>query len=274
MNRHEFLRQLHALARPRNYLEIGVNDGRSLSLSRSPSIAIDPSFRITTPMRCDLHLVRATSDDFFARPDPIVHLRSGRNPVRNLRRGRAPFGHYSGGPVLDLAFIDGMHLFEFALRDFMNVERFCDWTSLIVLDDMLPRSVREAARDRHTSAWAGDVYKLTEVLRTHRPDLILLPMDTEPTGMLVVLAADPDSSILRDRYDRLVADCATPDPQAVPAEIIERRGSVTPEHFLASPILDLIVRGRARRSRRSSGSERLRGHAADLRSAGSRAAPD
>ena len=48
MNRHEFLRHLHAAARPRNYLEIGVNDGRSLSLSRVPSIAIDPGFRITT----------------------------------------------------------------------------------------------------------------------------------------------------------------------------------------------------------------------------------
>ena len=264
MNRHEFLRQLHTLARPRNYLEIGVNDGRSLSLSRSPSIAIDPGFRIITPMRCDLHLVRATSDDFFARPDPIVHLRSGRNPFRNLRRGRAPFGHYTGGPILDLAFIDGMHLFEFALRDFMNVERFSDWTSLIVLDDMLPRSVDEAARDRHTSAWAGDVYKLTEVLRTHRPDLILLPMDTEPTGVLVVLGADPTSDLLRERYDRLVSEWVTPDPQGVPAEILERRGAVAPERFLESPILDVLRKGRGRGPGRSNGHERLLTLAADL----------
>ena len=31
-------------------------------------------------------------------------------------------------PTLDLVFIDGMHLFEYALRDFMNVERYCAWT--------------------------------------------------------------------------------------------------------------------------------------------------
>ncbi len=263
MNRHEFLRQLHAIARPRNYLEIGVNDGRSLALSRVPSIAIDPGFRLTTPIRCDLHLVRVTSDDFFAGRNPLVHLKSGRNPFRNLRRGRAPFARYVGGTILDLAFIDGMHLFEFALRDFMNVERFSDWTSLIVLDDMLPRNADEAARNRHTNAWTGDVYKLAAVLGEHRPDLILLPIDTEPTGVLVVLGADPRSELLRDRYDALIVEWATPDPQAVPADIIERRDAVPPERFLASPILDLIMNGRRRRGR-SRGLARLRAHAADL----------
>jgi len=262
MNRYEFLRQLHAAARPRNYLEIGVNDGRSLSLSRVPSIAIDPGFRITTPLRCDLQLVKTTSDDFFAISDPIAHLRSGRNPFRNLRRGRAAFGRYRGSTSLDLAFIDGMHLFEFALRDFMNVERFADWTSLIVLDDMLPRNVDEAARDRHTEAWTGDVYKVMAVLREHRPDLILLPMDTEPTGVLLILGADPGNDVLHRRYDRLIAEWVTPDPQAVPPGVIERRGAVAPERFLASPILGSLIDGRGRR--RASGYERLRSHATDL----------
>jgi len=34
--------------RNRNYLEIGVNDGRSLTLSRVPSVAIDPAFKVVT----------------------------------------------------------------------------------------------------------------------------------------------------------------------------------------------------------------------------------
>ena len=264
MNRHEFLRQLHAIARPRNYLEIGVNDGRSLSLSRTPSIAVDPGFRITTPIRCDLHLVKATSDNFFARPKPIAHLQSGRNPFRNLRRGRPPLARYRGGTILDLSFIDGMHLFEFVLRDFMNVERYSDWTSLIVLDDVLPRNVDEAARDRHTSAWTGDVFRVMDVLREHRPDLILLPMDTEPTGVLVVLGADPANDVLRDRYERLVAETVIADPQAVPVEIIERSGAVRPKRFLASPILPLLVKRRGRRGGRAAGLDRLRSHAEDL----------
>ena len=244
MDRHEFLAAVHARLRPRNYLEIGVNDGRSLRLSRVPSIAIDPAFRVTEPLRCDLHLARSTSDAFFARRDPIAHLRSGRNPVRNLRRGRAPFARYLGGTVVDLAFIDGMHLFENALRDFMNVERFAGPASVIVLDDMLPRSVDEAARDRHTGAWTGDVYKLMDVMASHRPDLVLLPMDTQPTGVLVVLGADAGNGVLRRAYDTLLEEWVKPDPQDVPERVLGRRGAIDPERFFASQILETLAAGR------------------------------
>jgi len=107
MERHEFLRHLHRLVAPRNYLEIGVQKGQSLSLSRVPSIGVDPEFAINRALRCDLHLVRATSDDFFAQRDPIRHLRSGRNPLRNLSRGRPMFDYYRGGTRLGLVFVDG-----------------------------------------------------------------------------------------------------------------------------------------------------------------------
>ncbi len=132
----------------------------------------------------------------------------------------------------------------------MNVERFAGPASVIVLDDMLPRSVDEAARDRHTGAWAGDVYKLIDVLRRHRPELVLLPMDTEPTGALVVLGADPADRRLADAYEELVAECATPDPQGVPTEITERRGAVDPERFFASGIVEMLA---SRRRTRPSG---------------------
>jgi hypothetical protein len=240
VNRHELLSEIHARLRPRNYLEIGVNDGQSLALSRVPSIAVDPAFQIRTALKCDLHLVRATSDQFFGRRDPIRHLWSGRNPLRNLRRGRPPLARYLGGNVLDFVFIDGMHWFEYALRDFMNVERFAGPASIVVIDDVYPRTVDEAARERHTSAWTGDVYKLVEVLRRHRPDLVLLPLDTAPTGTLVVIGADPGSSALSDAYERLVADEVTPDPQEVPARVLERRDAVCPRRFLDSPIIETL----------------------------------
>ena len=217
---------------PRNYLEIGVNDGRSLALSRVPSIAVDPEFRVTVPIRCDLDLVRATSDDFFALPDPLAHFRGRGDPaVSSPESGGLPSGR--GDPTIDLAFIDGMHLVEFALRDRMNVERHAEWWSVIVFDDMLPRSVDEAARDRHTRDWAGDVYKLIAVLVRHRPDLTLIRVNTAPTGVLVVLAADPANTALRDRYDEILAEWVVPDPQLVPQEILERAGAVEPEALLS-----------------------------------------
>lgn len=244
MNRHDFLRHLHALVKPRNYLEIGVNDGRSLALSRVPSIAVDPAFKVTIPIRCDVHLIRATSDDYFAREDPIRHLRSSRDPRKNLRRGRPLFGAWIGRTTVDLAFIDGLHLFEFALRDFMNTERLTGPSSVVVLDDMLPRNVDEAARDRHTGDWAGDVYKVIPVLREHRPDLVVIPVDTTPTGVLVVLGTDASNTVLRDRYDDIIARWVMPDPQDIPVDILERRVAVDPERLLAADIWRDIARHR------------------------------
>lgn len=259
MNRHDFLRNLHTLTKPRNYLEIGVNDGRSLALSRVPSIAVDPAFKITVPIRCDVHLVKATSDDFFAREDPIRHLRSSRDPRKNLRHGRPLFGAWVGTTTVDLAFIDGLHVFEFALRDFMNVERLTGPSSVIVMDDVLPRNVDEAARERHTSDWAGDVYKMIPVLREHRPDLEIIPVGTEPTGVLVVLGADASNSALRERYDGILARWVLPDPQDVPSEILERHGAVDPARLLAADIWRDVAR-----HRRLGGSGRIRGRLAGI----------
>jgi hypothetical protein len=257
MERHEFLTHLHRLVRPRNYLEIGVQKGKSLALSRVPSIGVDPEFIINRALRCDLHLVRSTSDDFFAHRDPIRHLRSGRNPLRNLARGRPMLDHYRGGTRLDLAFVDGMHLFEFALRDFMNVERFADWWSVIVFDDVLPRNVDEAARERHTTDWTGDVYKLIPTLAHYRPDLLVIQVDTQPTGLLVILGADPANHVLRDHYDAIVAEAVIDDPQPVPSWVIGRDAAVSPEALIASPLWADVVGGRRWRRGREAGRRRL-----------------
>jgi predicted O-methyltransferase YrrM len=224
MQRHEFLRRLHRQLKPKTYLEIGVNTGASLRLSRARSIAIDPEFKIVHPLRCNLVLAKATSDDFFARDNALAHFR---------------------GKPIDLAFIDGMHLFEFALRDFINVERATDWASVVVFDDMLPRNVQEAARDRVTKAWTGDVYKVIPTLREYRPDLVLLPVNTQPTGVVVVLAPEPTSTVLTDKYDEIEKRYIVPDPQDVADEILNRDCAYDPEQLLAAPFWDVITTGRA-----------------------------
>jgi hypothetical protein len=88
VERHELLTALHARLHPRNYLEIGIDTGVSLALSKVPSIGIDPAFAVVSELDGDVQLVRATSDDYFRRNDPTERF---------------------GGDPLDLAFIDGMH---------------------------------------------------------------------------------------------------------------------------------------------------------------------
>lgn len=229
--RHEFLHQVHALVVPRGYVEIGVDEGRSLTLSRSPTVAVDPVNRLALPVHCDLHFVQTTSDDFFAGPDPLSHL-----PERRV----------------DLAFIDGMHLFEYALRDFTNLEQLSHPGTVVVFDDMLPRNTEEASRNRHTRDWTGDVYKMLPVLTRHRPDLACVAVDTQPTGVLLVFGLDSSNRALREAYDEIIAEWVVEDPQVVPAEVLRRTHAVSPERILGAHLWTWLVARRERLGRQPS----------------------
>jgi hypothetical protein len=223
VRKHELLRAIHERLEPRTYFEIGVRKGVSLGLSRVPSVGVDPFYVVTEELHCDVHLVRTTSDEFFARKHPFAHFER---------------------PVVDLAFIDGMHLAEFALRDFINSERYCHPSSVIVIDDVLPRTVDEGGRGRQGSAeggaWAGDVYKIIDVMRRSRPDLVVLEMDTTPTGTLVIFLMDPSDRTLAAAYDAAVPEMVVPDPQSIPDHILNRTHARDPELLLAAPIWDTL----------------------------------
>jgi hypothetical protein len=219
VRRHALLGNLHDLLLPRTYFEIGVNLGKSMALSKTRSIGVDPFFSVQREIRCDLQLVRLTSDEFFA--------------------ADKPFEHFDGLPF-DLAFIDGMHLAEYALRDFINAERHSHPASVIVFDDMLPRRVVEGGRDRRPArefgSWAGDVFKVVDSLRALRPDLVCLEMNTRGSGTAVILLPDSRSTTLTEAYDDLVESYVVPDPQQVPAEVLERSRALDPEEFVGLPI--------------------------------------
>jgi hypothetical protein len=228
----DFLRRGHALLAPPTYLEIGVRNGDSLALARSPSVGIDPAYRMRTAPPPDTKLFRQTSDDYFERPDPLATL---------------------GGRPVAFSFIDGMHLAEYALRDFVNVERHAHWTGAVVFDDILPRDTEMAARDRHTRAWTGDVYKLLGVFAEHRPDLACLRIGTDPTGLLIVIGLDPESRVLAERLDEITAALAQPDPQDVPADVLERREVLDPEAVLGASFWAVLRDARERGVTRGEG---------------------
>ena len=226
MKRHQLLRELHRLVEPRSYLETGIHTGLSLALSRVPSVGIDPDFSIDRELATDVHLVRSGSDEFFARPAPLAHLPE---------------------PVVDLAFIDGMHLAEYALRDFLSIERYTTASSVILVDDALPRDVEMTRRVRiGRDRWTGDVYKITAALRTLRPDLVVIEVDTTGTGTLLVLCPDAARDGVLDGYDEWVESAIVPDPQDVPESVLRRTHAVDPEALVASPAWSTLVEVRGR----------------------------
>lgn len=181
------LERMHAHLKPRTYLEIGVSRGESIRLAGAATraIGVDPAPAVAHALGPKASIVAATSDDFFARHDVRAEL---------------------GGLPVDFAFIDGMHHFEFALRDFVNIEALCEPASTIVIHDVYPLDRRTAARERVTAFWSGDIWRLVLLLRRHRPDLVVRTIATAPTGLALVRNLDPRSARLRDRLDALVEE--------------------------------------------------------------------
>ncbi len=180
------LAEIHRLLAPALYLEIGVAWGMSLAQARSPTVAIgvDPEPRPQVPLAAEVHIFNETSDSFFAR--------EGGRPI-------------TGGRPIDLAFIDGLHLFEQALRDFINVERYCAPGSTVLLHDTLPLDEPTQRRTLDTAFHSGDVWKLVVCLRHYRPDLEIVTLPAAPTGLTLVRRLDPSSDVLATHYDEAVA---------------------------------------------------------------------
>src|SRR5262249_50276956 len=141
------LARIHEAVQPELYLEIGVRAGDSLRLAPRAAIGVDPDMRLAGPVPTTAALYPMTSDEFFRR-----------HAAETI-----------GRPV-DLALIDGLHLFEYAVRDFMNTECRASRCGLIVVDDIFPNHAVQGSRFRRTRVWAGDVWRLVLCLSEQRPD--------------------------------------------------------------------------------------------------------
>lgn len=186
---------LHLALKPANYFEIGALHGETLKLATCPAVAVDPAFQLAGDLaggRPNWRLFEETSDAFFAARDLSALL-------------EAPVG---------LAFLDGMHQFDFLLRDFINTERACDGASVVLMHDGLPRDVGmtgaadQTAPSRFPGYWTGDVWKLIPILRRWRPDLEVTGLDARPTGLIAVTGLDPANRTLSDNYEAIVAEWA------------------------------------------------------------------
>jgi hypothetical protein len=191
------LAALHRRLQPANYVEIGTSAGTTLALASCASVAIDPRFAIDRDVigpKPQCFFFQMTSDEFFANHDLRTVL---------------------GGPV-KLAFLDGMHLFEFLLRDFINVEKSFSNDSIILMHDCLPPDSYVARRDwtdrtlahltKYTEWWAGDVWKTVYMLQRSRPVLEIFGLNSPPTGLIAVTKLDPRSQTLAHRYGELVQE--------------------------------------------------------------------
>jgi hypothetical protein len=191
----QYLKQIHQVLKPSSYLEIGVQTGATLAFAQCRAVAIDPNFQFRgNPIgqRVETYLFQLKSDDFFAQHDLRRFLPNG----------------------VDFAFLDGMHHFEYLLRDLLNTEKYAHKDSIVALHDCYPVNAEIANRelnfDHRVDAatrrwWAGDVWKLLPILRDFRPDLDVTILDCPPTGLVIVQDLNPNSKVLIESYDEIVA---------------------------------------------------------------------
>jgi len=170
------------------YMEVGCRSGRTFGPVRSRTIAVDPYFRAEGNIigaKPALHVFQQTSDDFFA---------SGFLQEMQVK--------------LSFSFLDGMHLFEFLLRDFMNAEANSHENGVIALHDCCPYNLEMTTRDLENlpkGAWTGDVWKLIPILQEFRPDLKLTVLDCRSTGLVLISNLAPRNTMLQDNYDKILA---------------------------------------------------------------------
>lgn len=199
----DLLERIHRHLRPRTYVEVGVETGQTLRLvcPETRAIGIDPKPILSHALSARTTVHAMTSDEYFAGHDVQSEL---------------------GGLPIDLAFIDGMHHFEFALRDFINVEKNCTPRSTILIHDCYPFDRFTAERERHVEFWSGDIWRFMLVLRKHRPDLRLHTIAAAPTGLGVARGLDPRSRVLEDGYAEIVREFLALDYSALDSDKAEK----------------------------------------------------
>lgn len=192
LNYVRFFRRLHSAVLVDWYMEVGCRTGRILRNSRSKTIAVDPFSQIDSNAigaKAAFHAVQTTSDDFWS---------SGFLAKNDIK--------------VSLAFLDGMHLMEFLLRDIIAAEAAADPSGALILHDCCPYTIAMTTRDLDNlplGSWTGDVWKLIPILQRFRPDLKITALGCMPTGLVILTGLDPGNTELTRNYDQILADYQT-----------------------------------------------------------------
>lgn len=206
MNYLDALKVVHEEVNPTSYVEIGCRFGDSLALASCKSIGIDPAMRIKVELNNNVTLFSENSDDFFEKKsiDDIL------------------------GEKFHLSFVDGMHLAEYALRDFMNLEKQSASNSVVLFDDILPKRTEYAFREPVTNAWCGDVYKVIRILKKYRPDLSISVFDVSVKGLGIVTNLDASSTVLQDNLEQIEKDILSDVYDVEDAKLLRDEFAVKP----------------------------------------------
>lgn len=173
----------------KNYLEIGVFNGHVYFRIQSRfKVGVDPEFRFDVLRRIGKTLVNPynlfnkyfseTSDDFFKfHADALYENRK-----------------------IDISLIDGMHEYEYAVRDTENILRYLNEDGVIILHDCNPLNRRASSsfddwiKMGKEGVWNGDVWKAIVHLRSLRTDINVFVADCDQ-GLGIITKCRPENNL-------------------------------------------------------------------------------
>ncbi|MBT5229608.1 MAG: tetratricopeptide repeat protein [Methylococcales bacterium] len=182
----EVLKHCHQKLKPKSYVEIGVESGKSLTLANPPTqcVGIDPKPQVVETISAPHKIFALESDIFFQQHDLLAEL---------------------GCDHVDMAFIDGMHHCENVLRDFINIEKFSQPNTVVLIHDCVPLDTITSTRERNTNFWSGDIWKVIPCLKKFRPDLGVFTIPAAPTGLGLVVKLNASSTVLEENMEEALA---------------------------------------------------------------------
>ncbi|MGH2646222.1 MAG: class I SAM-dependent methyltransferase [Ginsengibacter sp.] len=189
MNRVTLIQLLMKQKGLKNYLEIGVFNGHVFFRVKSAfKIAVDPEFQfdalrkigktVINPYNLFNKYFSKTSDDFFAEDAPGVLAQK----------------------KIDIALVDGMHEYGYALRDVENMLTYLSEDGVIIMHDCNPatkeagRSYEEWKAAGSTGQWNGDVWKAIVHLRSLRKDIDVFVLDCD-YGLGIISRRKPENNL-------------------------------------------------------------------------------
>lgn len=214
--------KIETYVNPEWYIEIGSRSGASLARRKCNFIAIDPVFEIKDNVFNDSKkflFFQQKSDDFFAEGF--------------LKKNKIE---------PDLAFIDGMHLFEYALRDFINLQSVMAEDGVICIHDVCPFNYEMTTRDVDYLAqgrpWTGDIWKVVLALKKFQPNLSVTVLNCHRTGLAVVKNLSKSDKNLTKKYDEIIDDFINVELQDLGAkEYYDSINMITGDKFEIEKIL-------------------------------------
>lgn len=189
MNRKKIIQTLMKQKKLSKYLEIGVFSGHIFFWIKSKfKIGVDPDFKfnqfkksaklLLNPFNFFNQYFEKTSDDFFKENAPEIF----------------------SGAKLEIALIDGMHEYWFALRDVENTLQYLSENGVIILHDCNPQKKQNAVsfaewEARHfKGTWNGDVWRVVLHLRSLRKDINVFTLDCDH-GLGVITFGQPENPL-------------------------------------------------------------------------------